>query len=116
MTKRLMLLLLLISGFYTFNSYAVAKWYKGKITRITLYATNESFIITFDNNTLDDCRWKYGYFDVNKLGVEKVKSAYSMAMLAFSSGKTFGIVIDKDLLVNDDRCFAQGMAADIVLD
>lgn len=95
------------------NSYAVAAWYKGTLERVALVGDEGSFIVVFESDVLSGCKWNYSYFMVSRLGLEKVKSAYSMALAALSSGKKFGTVIDKDLNGEGQPCYAQGMTADI---
>jgi hypothetical protein len=95
------------------NVESAAQWYRGNIKRVTLNRSDGSFIVTLKNDVLADCKWKYVHYDVSKLGAERVKAAYSMALLAFSTNTLFGTVIDKGSRADGENCYAIGMAADI---
>lgn len=108
---RLLCLVLII--FTSLSAFSQNQWYRGKITRISLWKNDNSFIITVDNDVLNDCKWKYLHFDESKLGEARTKAAYSMALTAFSTQTPFGFVTNKANKGAQGECFATGMTADI---
>ncbi|MFA0813216.1 hypothetical protein [Microbulbifer epialgicus] len=89
------------------NAASEPTWYRGEINRIWRYGQGD-FIVTFVGNTgLSDCRHNYAYFTSADLRPEILKSSLSVALSAYHTGETVGIVFDKDL--NDDACHAPGI-------
>ncbi|WP_020415403.1 hypothetical protein [Microbulbifer variabilis] len=104
MNKIFTLICLLVVGS---NAASEPTWYRGEINRIWTYGQGD-FIVTFVGNTgLSDCRHNYAYFTSADLHPEMLKSSLSVALSAYHTGETVGIVIDKDL--NDDACHAAGI-------
>ena len=83
-------------------------WYKGKIKRIWPYGHDGTFIVTYEgDSSLSDCKHKYAYFTPKKLSEKALENSYALALSAFHTTATVGIVIDKDEMVeNDGQCRA----------
>ena len=93
------------------SSYAQNAWYVGKVSRIAL--VNNGFVLTFKNNALSDCKYKYAYFTNNSLSDVQLKNAYTIALTSITTGLEMGIVINKSLNGNNGICNATGMVADL---
>jgi hypothetical protein len=77
------------------NSYAVNAWYWGKATQILTYGADGSFIVYVDNTDIGDvCFGSRINVLVENLGAERTKAAMSIALSAFHSGKSIGVVLD----------------------
>ncbi len=74
---------------------AVNSWYWGEVTRIRTLQNDGSFMIYVDNPDIKNiCQYDRVFFQVSDMGAERTKAALSMALTAFTSGKTWGVVID----------------------
>jgi hypothetical protein len=93
--------------------HAGSAWYVGPVKRVALLGSDGSFVVTVENDVLSDCNYQYAYFDVAKLGIERVNKAYTMALTSLSTGYNMGIVIDKDINGPGGDCYAKGMTADL---
>lgn len=92
---------------------AGAAWYVGQVKRVALLSSDGSFIVTFKNEALDNCKYKYGYFMGSELGEKRLNNAYAMALTSIASGMDMGIVIDKAKNGDGGLCHAYGMTADL---
>ncbi len=93
-------------------SLADAAWYSGTVSRVALI-NGGSFIVTFDESTLDDCRNRYAYFRPSQLSDETLKHAYTLALTSITTKMQMGVVIDKAVNGVGGLCYAIGMAADL---
>jgi len=87
--------------------------YYGVVTRISFLDNQGSFVVTVDSNMFVDCRYKYAYFMVDKIGQERVKMAYSMTLTSLTAKMKMNFVIDKQNKGSADECYVTGMAAGI---
>lgn len=94
-------------------AHSAASWYVGKVSRVALLRADGSFIVTLKSSALDDCQYKYAYFNSSSLGEQRMKHAYSMALTSLTTGVDMGIVIDKAKNGPDGQCDAYGMTADL---
>ncbi|MDC5850977.1 hypothetical protein OPW32_17415 [Vibrio europaeus] len=101
-----------LTGFSSL-SYASASWYVGKVSRVALTGADGSFVVTFSNTALDDCKHKYAYFDGQDIGEGMLKNAYTLALTSLTTGLNMGIVIDKSVNGSGGQCKAFGMTADL---
>ena len=107
---KIFLLMILFMPAPVFSANA---WYRGVVNRVALVGADGSFIVTFSNAVLSDCAWSYANFYVSELGAERVKMSYAMAITSLTTGRSMGIVIDKDRNAPGGNCFAAGMTADL---
>lgn len=68
----------------------------------------DGFIVTFDGPALDDCQYKYAYYQVGTLGDKKVDRALSVALMPRASGETLGVVVDKAVNGPGGQCSSNG--------
>lgn len=106
-------ILLISAAFISSSVFAEAHWYKGPVERLALYKEDGSFVVSFKNSVLNDCKHKFAYFDGSKLGEGQLKAAYTMAITSITDGVQMGVVIDKNVNGPDGLCYAVGMAADL---
>ncbi|MEM7278909.1 MAG: hypothetical protein AAF385_12360 [Pseudomonadota bacterium] len=90
----------------SFAAHAAPNWYYGKVKRISMYAGG--FVMTFESTALDDCLYKYVYFQSNSLGDKTVDRALSLALAAQAGDKTVGVVIDKTIYGTGGQCNCTG--------
>lgn len=70
-------------------------WYWGKVSQIITLGDDGSFLVYLNNSTLKStCRHERVRFEVSNMGAERTRAALSLALTAFSSGKTYGVVVD----------------------
>lgn len=100
-------LLIVFAALLPCVSNAQPAWYRGVVTRVAILSGND-FIVTFDNEELADCQWRYVYFRGSALGAEKVRNAYALAMMALAGGRTLGVVIDKAINGPGGVCNQEG--------
>lgn len=94
---------------FALDTNATASWYTGKVNRIWPNGADGTFIITFKStsgapSSLDDCKHNYAYFRASTIPLEQHKKLLSLALSAFHTDSTVGIVIDKTL--NGEYCYA----------
>lgn len=78
-----------------FSANAVNRGFYGKVTQLSALGSDGSFLVYIDNQELlDTCRFKRVYFRVAHMGIERTKLAFSMALTAFSTDKSYGVVVD----------------------
>ena len=113
MAKRILLTLLLTITIlpFSFTANAANAWYVGKVSRIALIGNG--FIVTFKNDALKNCKYKYAYFTISKLDELRVKQAYSMALTSLTVNVNMGVVFNVDTNGIGGLCYATGMAADL---
>jgi len=92
--------LLLIQG----TAAAAPAWYGGKIRSIYLHA--DGFFVSFVGPTVDDCLYDRVFVREATLGKDMVDRAYSMALSAQASGRSFTIVVDKSINGPEGVCDA----------
>ncbi|WP_102796419.1 hypothetical protein [Bowmanella denitrificans] len=105
-------LIVILCAFSTRFAIAAPAWYTGEVSRIALLK-GEGFVLTFANNSLDDCEEKYAYFSNDHIDEVEVQRAYSLALTSLTTGLQMGVVVDKQALGSDGRCYATGMVADL---
>lgn len=92
------------------NVYAVNAWYEGTVTNLQTLGPDGSFIVRIDNQTIkDDCLHSRISFRVQDMGYERTKIAFSMALAAFASGKTYGVVVN--ITTANEICYASATAS-----
>jgi hypothetical protein len=80
-------------------------WYQGTINRVLANGQDGSFIITFNSDSsLNGCKYEYIYFHSKDLQPEKLKSTFSLAISAYHTGSTVGVVINKG--ADGETCYA----------
>ena len=107
------LLILVLAGGLSLQAVAKPTWYSGQVNRVSLTSGDSSFLVTMKNGVLDDCQHEYVYFYADKLGAEKTRSAYTLAVTSVTTGLEMGVVIDKSINGPGGRCEATGMVADL---
>lgn len=105
-------LIVILCALSTRFAIAAPAWYTGEVSRIALIE-GQGFVLTFANNSLDDCAGKYVYFSNNYIDEIQVQRAYSLALTSLTTGLQMGVVVDKQALGSDGRCYAIGMVADL---
>lgn len=76
--------------------FATPAWYLGTINRVWPNDPYGGFIITFTApSSLNDCQYTYAYFRPSYIQPDLLKNAFAIAISAFHSGSTVGVVIDK---------------------
>lgn len=68
--KKLVAVLTLMISAISCNLFASNAWYNGVVERVALLRADGSFIVTFENDKLDDCSHQYVYFEVSNLGLD----------------------------------------------
>lgn len=104
-------LLVSVSVLSSLPAHAASAWYVGKVSRIALIGSG--FIVRFKNDALNNCKYKYAYFTIEKLDELKVKQAYSMALTSLTANINMGVVFNIDTNGVGGLCYATGMAADL---
>lgn len=104
----LSLALFLISS----SAMAGSQWYRGVVDRVSISGDGE-FVVTFESDALSDCMHGYAYFNQGSLGEFKFKTAYTIALTSLTTGRSMGVVINKDINGPGGKCYATGMIADI---
>ncbi|MEX2964779.1 hypothetical protein [Microbulbifer sp. TYP-18] len=90
------------------NVLADPAWYIGTIKRVWVHDPDGGFVITYEGtSSISDCQYGYAYFTPINHGPDRLKASLSLALSAFHSGATVGIIIDKD--ANGVRCEATGI-------
>ena len=107
-TTKLSVLVTLIAFALPVTSSASPAWYRGHVERI--FPINGGFVVTMSSTALDDCLHSYVYFFDTVIGEKTTDRAYSMALSAQASGKSFGVVIDKSINGPGGRCDSIGDA------
>lgn len=102
MIKKALTVILLLN--YS-SVFAAPAWYLGTINRVWPSSQDGGFIITFSTpSSLSDCKHTYAYFKSEYVQPDLMKNAFSVALSAFHSGSTVGVVIDKGPA--GDYCYA----------
>lgn len=71
-------------------------WYFGTIDRVWTYSQDGGFIITYKgSSSISDCAYGYAYFSSKTMSKDLIKSSMTMALSAFHSDSSVGLVIDK---------------------
>lgn len=107
------ILLAILVALIAFRASAVNVNYYGVITRIAFLDNQGSFVVTVDSNAFDDCRYKYAYFMVDRIGQERVNMAYSMSLTSLTTKMKMNFVIDKDSKGSGGECYVGGMVSGI---
>jgi len=97
-------------------SYSVSaenQWYVGPVYRIAFISGDGSFLASFKNGVLDDCKNKNVSFKSNDVGPERLKGVYTMAITSLTTGVNMGVVINKSINGPGGECRATGMTAEI---
>ncbi len=103
-------LIFLITFFIGASAHAGNAWYWGNITRINTNGSDGSFEIYIDNPTIQNvCQDQLVFFKVNNMGLERTKSALSLALSALMGGKEWGVVVD--LPSSGGQCYASSTAS-----
>lgn len=77
------------------QSSAANDWYYGQVTNVTTLSNDGSFMVYLDNASIKNtCAYDRVNFRVRDMGSERTKAALAMALLAYSTGKQYGIVVD----------------------
>lgn len=93
MMKMLSLILL---GMISTPALATASFYTGKISRLWAHDPKGGFVITFSgNSSLSDCNNQYGFFQSDSMQPEILRNSLTLALSAFHTDSTVGVVIDK---------------------
>ena len=109
--KRFFIFLLLT--FSSVYSLAERQNYYGVVTRVAFLDNQGSFVVTVDTNELDDCKFKYAFFLADKVGQDRVKMAYSMALTSLTTKMKMNLVIDKQNKGTGGECYVDGMVSGI---
>lgn len=106
-------LILSISILVPSVSEAASAWYRGVVSRVVAEYADGSFFITLESTALNDCEFTYAYFMVPQLGAKRVANAYALALVSLTTGRKFGVVLDKNINGPGGRCEARGQTAEI---
>lgn len=105
------LLLAVIVLLFSSSVSAGNAWYYGKVTSLQTFTEDGSFLVYLDNSEISaNCNSSRVRFTVSNMGAERTKSALSMALTAFTTGKEFGVVVDLDVSV-DSVCYVSNTAS-----
>ncbi len=99
-TVALAVSLLLMQG----TAAAAPAWYGGKVEFIYLHA--DGFFVDFVGSSVDDCLYDRIWIKQSTLGKDIVDRAYSMALAAQASDRSFTIVVDKTINGPEGLCEA----------
>lgn len=70
-------------------------WYLGKVTQVITYEGDGSFTVYMDDASIQSiCESGRVRVEVSNLGIERTKAAFSMALTALTTGKTYEVVLD----------------------
>ncbi len=84
-------------------------WYTGKVLSINTLGSDGSFQISLDNQAIKNgCLYGVVSFKVSDMGLERTKSAFSLALTAFATGRDWGVVID--MPITEQVCSASSTA------
>ena len=83
---------------------AAPGWYGGKVEHVYLYA--DGFFVNFVGSSVDDCQYDRIWVRQSTLGKDIVDRAYSMALAAQASGRSFTVVVDKAINGPEGVCEA----------
>jgi hypothetical protein len=99
-----------VTTFSALPAHSAAAWYWGKVTQIVTLGIDGSFQIHVDNSTLiATCQYQRVDFKAADMQPDRTKAALSMALLAFSTGREWGVVVD--LPAVGQNCKAASTAA-----
>ena len=96
----------LLSVSFSIQSIASPAWARGAVKYV--YLTLDGFYVTLDTPWLDDCQYDRIRFKESTLGANTLDRAYSMALAAQASGRSFEVVIDKAINGPEGECEALG--------
>ncbi|AIW18673.1 hypothetical protein B6A42_07895 [Vibrio coralliilyticus] len=90
------IVLAMLTFLVSFSAFSSASFYRGEISRIWAHDPEGGFIIVFQNpSSVSDCKNGYIQFNSNSMQPGLIKNSLSIALSAFHSNGTVGVVIDK---------------------